>query len=131
MKDKDRSKGKGRRFCLGEEFIQFLVALAVLPRTILKNRINSSFSFKSSWCNSSYCSLFFFYGCRYLPQYTSKWSAAESASPESEDRRQQGAAGSREAADCQLGSRPTGGSQSKPDEHSTAAAHSGNKVILF
>ena len=29
-------------------------ALAILPRTILKNRMNSSFSFKSSWCNSSY-----------------------------------------------------------------------------
>ena len=37
-----------------EEFIKFLAALAILPRTILKNRINSSFSFKSSWCNSSY-----------------------------------------------------------------------------
>ena len=29
----------------GEEFINFLAALAVLPRTILKNRLNSSFSF--------------------------------------------------------------------------------------
>ena len=38
----------------GEELIQFLAALAVLPRTILKNRMNSFFSFKSSWCNSSY-----------------------------------------------------------------------------
>ena len=37
-----------------EECIQFLAALAILPRTILKNRMNSSFSFKSSWCNSSY-----------------------------------------------------------------------------
>ena len=35
-KDMDRRKGKGRRFCLGEEFIQFLAALAVLPRTVLK-----------------------------------------------------------------------------------------------
>ena len=33
-----------------EEFIPSLAALAILPRTIL----NSSFSFKSSWCNSSY-----------------------------------------------------------------------------
>ena len=52
-KDKDRTKGKGRRICLrggGGEFIQFLVALAILPRTIFKNRIHSSFSFKSSWC---------------------------------------------------------------------------------
>ena len=29
--DKARRKGKGRRFCLGEEFIQFLATLAVLP----------------------------------------------------------------------------------------------------
>ena len=35
----------------GEEFFQFLAALTILPRTILKNRMNSSFSFKSSWCN--------------------------------------------------------------------------------
>ena len=34
----------------GEEFIQFLAYC----RTILKNRINSFFSFKSSWCNSSF-----------------------------------------------------------------------------
>ena len=27
-----------------------------MPRTILKKRINLSFSFKSSWCNSSYSS---------------------------------------------------------------------------
>ena len=40
-KDKNRRKGKGRRFCLGED-IQFLAALAVLPRTILKNRMNST-----------------------------------------------------------------------------------------
>ena len=33
----------------GEESIKFLSALAVWPRTILKNRMNSSFSFKSSW----------------------------------------------------------------------------------
>ena len=40
----------------GEEFIQFLAATAILPRTILNNRMNSSFSFKPSWCNSSYYS---------------------------------------------------------------------------
>ena len=28
---KDRSEGKGRRFCLGGEFIQFLAALTILP----------------------------------------------------------------------------------------------------
>ena len=39
-----------------EEFIKFLAALAILPRKNLKNRMNSSFSFKSSWCNSSYYS---------------------------------------------------------------------------
>ena len=38
----------------GEEFIKFLAALAILPRTILKNSMNSCFSFKFSWCNSSY-----------------------------------------------------------------------------
>ena len=32
----------------GEQFIKFLAAIAVLPMTILKNRMNSSFSFKSS-----------------------------------------------------------------------------------
>ena len=42
-KDKDRRKGKGRRFCLGEECIQFLAALAVLPRTILNKRMNFNF----------------------------------------------------------------------------------------
>ena len=36
------------------EFIKFLAALAILPRTIFKIRMNSSFSFKSFWCNSSY-----------------------------------------------------------------------------
>ena len=48
--------GKGRRFCLGGRIFQFLAALAVWPLTILKNRLNSSFSFKSSWCSSSYYS---------------------------------------------------------------------------
>ena len=37
----------------GAEFIQFLGAVAIFPRTILKNRRNSLFSFKSSWYNSS------------------------------------------------------------------------------
>ena len=40
----------------GGRIIQFLSALAVLPRTFLKNGMNSSFSFKQSWCNSSYYS---------------------------------------------------------------------------
>ena len=33
----------------GGGFIQFLSKLAFLPRTILKNRMHSSLSFKSSW----------------------------------------------------------------------------------
>ena len=37
----------------GEECIQLLAVLAIVPRTILKSRMNSSFSFKSSWRNSS------------------------------------------------------------------------------
>ena len=41
----------------GAEFIIFHAALAILPRTILKNRMNSSFSFKSSRCNYSYYSI--------------------------------------------------------------------------
>ena len=56
--EEDRRKGNGRGFCAGggggEEFIKFLPALAILPRTIFKNRFNSSFSFQSSWSNSSY-----------------------------------------------------------------------------
>ena len=40
----------------GTKFIKFLATLAVLPKTILNNRMNSSFSFKSklSWCYSSW-----------------------------------------------------------------------------
>ena len=36
------------------DFIQFLAALAILFGTILKNRMSSSFSLKSSWCISFY-----------------------------------------------------------------------------
>ena len=39
-KDKDRRKGKGRRFCLGVRFIKFLAALAVLHKHDSKNRMN-------------------------------------------------------------------------------------------
>ena len=54
-KDKYRRKGKGHRCCLGgAEFIKFLAALAILHEDDLKNRMNSSFSFKSSWSNSAY-----------------------------------------------------------------------------
>ena len=53
---KTDEKAKVVAFVWGEEFIKFLAALAILPRTIWKNRMNSSFSFKSSWCNSSYYS---------------------------------------------------------------------------
>ena len=47
-KEKNRRKGKGRRFCLGlEEFYQFLIRLAVLPRTILKYWMNINCTM---WC---------------------------------------------------------------------------------
>ena len=49
---KTEEKAKVVSFVWGDEFIQFLTALAVLPRTILKNRMNSFFTLKSSWCNS-------------------------------------------------------------------------------
>ena len=37
----------------GQEFIQFLAAYSYVSYDDLKNRINSSFAFKSSWCNTS------------------------------------------------------------------------------
>ena len=45
-KDKDRSKGKGRRFCLGNRIysIPCRTSNFVPGRSILKNRMNSSFS---------------------------------------------------------------------------------------
>ena len=54
IKTKTEAKAKVVASVWGAEFIQFLAALAILPRTILKNRMNSFFSFKSSWCNSSF-----------------------------------------------------------------------------
>ena len=43
------SEGKGRRVCFwGTEFVQFFAALAVLPRSVWKNRKNSSYSSKST-----------------------------------------------------------------------------------
>ena len=53
---KSEAKAKVVASAWGEEFIQFLASLAILPRIILKNMMNSSFSFKSFWCNSSYSS---------------------------------------------------------------------------
>ena len=50
---KTEEKAKVVASLWGAEFIQFLAALAILPRKILKNRMNSSFSFESSWFNSS------------------------------------------------------------------------------
>ena len=35
-KDKNSSKGKGRRFCLGGRLYQFLAALAILPKDDFK-----------------------------------------------------------------------------------------------
>ena len=53
---KTEEKAKVVAAVWGKEFIQFLAALAILPRTVLKKRMNSSFSFRPSWCNSSYSS---------------------------------------------------------------------------
>ena len=44
-KDLNRSQGKGRRVCLGD---RFLAALALLPRSFWKNRMNSTVSFKTT-----------------------------------------------------------------------------------
>ena len=51
-------KGRQRSSLMfwGAKFIQFLAALAILPRKTVKNRMSSSFCFKSSWCKSSYSS---------------------------------------------------------------------------
>ena len=46
---KTEEKAKVVAAVWGEECIQFLAALAILPRTISKNRMNASFSFKSSY----------------------------------------------------------------------------------
>ena len=46
---KTEEKAKVVAAVWGAEFTQFLARLAILPRTILENRMNSSFSFKSSW----------------------------------------------------------------------------------
>ena len=51
---KTEEKAKVVAAVRGEEFFQFLAALVILARTIFKNKMNSSFSFKSSGCNSSY-----------------------------------------------------------------------------
>ena len=53
---KTEEKAKVVASVLGKEVILSLSALAILPRTILKNRMKSSLSFISSWCNSSYYS---------------------------------------------------------------------------
>ena len=41
-----RRQGKVVASVCGANFVQFLAALAVLPRSIWKKRLNSSFSFK-------------------------------------------------------------------------------------
>ena len=43
---KTEEKAKVVASFLWEEFIKFVAALAVLPRTMLNNRMNSSISFK-------------------------------------------------------------------------------------
>ena len=39
-KDKDRIEGKGRRYCLGAESINFFATLTILHQDNLKNRTN-------------------------------------------------------------------------------------------
>ena len=53
-KIKTEEKAKVVAAVWGKKFNPFLASLAILTGTILKNRMNSSFSFKSSWCYSSY-----------------------------------------------------------------------------
>ena len=45
----ERQKKRSSLLFGGQEFIQFIAAVVVLSRTILKNRINSSISFNSSY----------------------------------------------------------------------------------
>ena len=49
-KDGEIIKGKGRRVCLGgiQNFVQFLAALTVMPRSVWKKRLNSSYSSKTT-----------------------------------------------------------------------------------
>ena len=48
-------KGKGRRFCLAGRLYSIPCCASYFAyRTVLKNRMNSSFSLNLSWCNSSY-----------------------------------------------------------------------------
>ena len=54
--DKDRSKGKGRRFYLGTEFIQFLGAPAILHQDDFEEWDKFILFSKSSWCKASYSS---------------------------------------------------------------------------
>ena len=51
-KIKTEEKAKVVAAVWGTKFNPFLASLAILTGTILKNRMNSSFSFKSSWCYS-------------------------------------------------------------------------------
>ena len=45
---KTEEKAKVGAFVWGQEFIKFLASIAFWPRTILKNRMTSSLTFKSS-----------------------------------------------------------------------------------
>ena len=57
-KDKYRRQGKGRRCCFGNrKLFNSLLRKLFCTRMILKNTMNSSFFFKSSWCNSFYSSI--------------------------------------------------------------------------
>ena len=51
---KTKEKAKVVASVWGEIIYSIPCSLDVLPRIILKNRMKSSISFKSSWCNSSF-----------------------------------------------------------------------------
>ena len=53
-KEKTEEKAKVVTSICWEELIKFLAAPAYFAQNDLRNRMNSSFSFKSSWCNSPY-----------------------------------------------------------------------------
>ena len=51
-----KTEETGRHFCMGDRMysIPCRASCFAYYRTILKSGLNSSFSFKSSWCNSTY-----------------------------------------------------------------------------
>ena len=55
-KDTDRSKGKGRCFCMGGRIFQFLAAPAILSQDDFGEKDDFIIFFKSSQCNSYFSS---------------------------------------------------------------------------